>query len=188
MPFDDSDKYQEFDPIVIGGATGDYSVIAPMVSSRWVEFNVLNIAAGDVNGATATIISGNSKPLALNWVGAAGTALDSDHVVHGLAFRQAATTSLIPLTGWIRVTNSEKKVFIRIDTQSSDSAYVTIQFRARLIDKIPGPSHEVHPDHMHTLNQARAETTKQRLQELGIPGYAEEEQPQEMPVPRKKQQ
>jgi hypothetical protein len=186
MPFDDSEQYQEFDPIVIGGPTNDYSVIAPMVSSRWVEFNVLSIATGDVTGATGVVISGNSKPSQPNWVGAVGTALDNDHVVHGLVFRLSQTTSQVPLTGWIRVTNSEKKVFIRIDTKDSDSAYVTLQFRARLIDKVPGPSHEVHPDHMHKLNQARSETTKQRLQEMGVPGYAEESEPEDMPVPRKK--
>ncbi len=186
MPYDDETKYNEFDPIIIGGLTGDYSVIAPVTSARWVEFNVLNIATGDVSGATGVVISGNSKPTQPNWVGAAGTALDSDHVMHGLAFRLAQTTSIVPLTGWIRITNSEKKVFIRIDTKDSDSTYVTLQFRARLLDRIPGPSHEVHPDHSHMLNQARAETTKQRLKEMGIPGWAEEDNPQEMPVPHRR--
>ncbi len=179
--------YQTFDPIIIGGPTGDYSIIAPVTSARWVEFNIINVATGDVSGATGVIISGNSKPVQPNWVGAAGTALDNDHVMHGIAFRQLQSTNAPPAPiSWIRVTNSEKKVFIRIDTKDSDSAYVTLQFRARMLDRIPGPSHEVHPDHSHLLNQARAETTKQRLKEMGIPGWAEEDQPQEMPVPGKR--
>lgn len=168
-------QYNEFDPIIIGGPTGDYSVIAPMMSSRWVEFTVISVATGDVNGATGIVVSGNSKPVQPNWVGAAGTALDTDHVMHGMVFRLAQTVTVTPAPlQWIRVTNSEKKVFIRIDTQNSDSAYVTLQFRARLITVVPGPSHEVHPDHMHTLNQARSEKTVERLREMGIPGYAEE--------------
>ncbi len=180
MPDGDRDLYQEFDPIMIGGPTGDYSVIAPMVSSRWVEFNIISIATGDVSGATGFVISGNSVPKQPNWVGAAGTALDTDHVVHGIVFRLAQTQTITPAPiAWIRVTNSEKKVFIRIDTQNSDSAYVTLQFRARLIDTIPGPSHVVHPDHMANMNKLRSETTKQRLADLGIPGYAQDDDPKE---------
>lgn len=176
----DEDKYQEFDPIIIGGATGDYSVIAPMVSSRWVEFNIISVATGDATGITGFVISGNSKPVQPNWVGAAGTALDSDHVMHGVVVRLNASSTATPAPiAWIRVTNSEKKVFIRIDGPNSDSAYVTIQFRARKLDMIPGPSHTVHPDHMHNMNEFRAEKTKQRLKDMGVPGYAQDDSPGE---------
>ena len=180
MPDGGSDQYQEFDPIIIGGPTGDYSVIAPMASSRWVEFNIVSLATGDVTGATGFVISGNSVPKQPNWVGAAGTALDSDHVVHGIVFRLAQSQTSTPAPfAWIRVTNSEKKVFIRIDTQNSDSAYITLQFRARLLDNIPGPSHTVHPDHMRNMNQLRHDTTTQRLGELGIPDYAQDDSAKE---------
>lgn len=174
MPYDDDGKYQEFDPIVIGGTTGDYSVTAPMASSRWVEYNLINFATGDVVGATGFVVSGNSKPAQPNWVGTAGTAMDSDHVMHGVVVRMAASSSFSPFVEWIRVTNSEKKVFIRIDTQASDSAYVTLQFRARYIETVPGPAPTGHPDHPDEINKMRSETAKQRLSDLGIPGYAQE--------------
>jgi hypothetical protein len=175
MDSDDENLYTEFDPIIIGGPTNDYSIIAPMVSSRWVQFAILSICTGDPAGATGVVVSGNSKPVQPNYVGAAGTALDTDHVMHGQAFRILASTTVTPAPlQWIRVTNSEKKVFVRIDAQASSSAYVTLQFRARRLTIVPGPSHEVHPDHMHTLNQARSEMTVERLKEMGVPGYAEE--------------
>lgn len=167
------DSYSDpYPPLVIGGPTGDYFVVADVPDCRWAEYRVLLATNGDVAGAAALVVS-DKKPIALKYDGS--QTLNNDAHLYGQAIRLGPTITQPLIEDWIRITNSEKKVFVRIDAQATCSAYVTLQFRIKRLEVVPGPSHEVHPDHMQNLNQARAKTTTERLKALGIPGYAEEE-------------
>jgi hypothetical protein len=147
--------YNEFPTQTIGGAAGDYSLTCPVTSARWVEYCVVSVA-----GNGNVVVSGNSKPSALKYDGSV-TLSDGAEVV-GIAYSQNGTvTSVSPR--WERVSNSQKKVFIRIDPSTGASVYVSIKFRARLLDKVPAQVVAVHPDHAQQLNIARAEAVKERL-------------------------
>lgn len=153
--------YEYFPAIVIGGPTGDYFIPTPTSSNRWTEFAIVAVTNGDV-GAGSVIISGNSKPVKVLTDGS--VTLNNDNVVKGIMYRLAASAST---SGggdvYERVTNSERKVFIRIDAAASNSIFVSLRFRNRIIDKVPGPNHTVHPNNMQDLNNARADATRQRL-------------------------
>ena len=168
-----TDGYEYFPPVTIGGPTGDYFIICPVTSCQWAEFAVDTIVNGD-GGTGAIVISGNSVPKALDYTGLTANTFTNQVFLKGWPVRIPATTTQFINSDYERITNSEKKVFARIDAAATTSMYITLRFRIKVLTIIPGPSHEVHPDHMHTLNQARAETTVQRLKELGVPGYAEE--------------
>jgi hypothetical protein len=166
-------SFEESPAITIGGATGDYFVIAPIVNGRWAEYCIDTIVNGD-GGTGAIVVSGNTIPKALDYTGIAANKMSNDAFLKGVPYRIPATTTQQMNSSWERITNSEKKVFIRIDAASSTSMFVTLRFRSKVLGTVPGPSHEVHPDYMQEMNKARAETTKQRLKDMGIPAYAEE--------------
>lgn len=153
--------YEYFPAVTIGGPTGDYFIPTPTSSNRWTEFAIVAVTNGDV-GSGSVIISGNSKPVKLLTDGS--VTLNNDNVVKGITYRLAASAST---SGggdvYERVTNSERKVFIRIDAAASNSIFVSLRFRNRLITRIPGPQHTVHPNNMQDLNNARADATRQRL-------------------------
>lgn len=161
-----NDPYNYFPPITIGGPTGDYFVECPVTSGRWVEFAVVAIANGDV-GVGAVVVSGDSKPVALNYTG--GNTLSDETYLRGIAYRLGASTTLIgDSDAFYRVTHSQKRVFVRIDAGTSNSMYVTLQFRIKPLDRIPGPSVTVHPDHAHQMNIAREDKTIERLTHMGV--------------------
>jgi len=164
--------YQELPPITIGGEPGSYEVPCPIASCRWAEFAIDSVVNGDA-GTAALFVTGNSAPgFEMNYAGV--NSLSNDEYVYGTPIRVPATTTL-PINGdYQRITNSERKVFVRIDGTAGGSTYVTLRFRARILERIPGPSKEVHPDHAHELNKLRADNVNQRLAELGIPKYANE--------------
>lgn len=168
------DGYNYFPPITIGGPTGDYIVTAPITSCRWAEFAVDTIVNGD-GGTGAIVVSGNSAPKALDYTGSSAIKFSDDVQLKAWPVRIPATTTQYINSDYERITNSQKRVFVRIDAAASTSIYVTLRFRVKPHRIIPGPSPTVHPDAMENMNKLRSETAKQRLQELGIPGYAEEE-------------
>lgn len=167
------DGYNYYPPITIGGPTGDYSVPCPVTSCQWAEFAIDSVANGD-GGTGACVISGNSVPKALDYTGLAANTFTDNTFLKGWPVRIPATTTQYINSDYERITHSSKRVFVRIDAAASTSMYVTVRFRTKVLAVIPGPSHEVHPDHAHTLNQARSEKTMERLKEIGVPAYAEE--------------
>lgn len=166
-------SYEELPPITLGGPTGDYFVICPIRSGKWVEFAIDTIVNGD-GGTGAIVVSGSAIPKALDYTGQSTIKLSDDAVLRGTPFRIPATTTQQINSSWERITNSEKKVWVRIDAAASTSMYIALRFRNKVLDVVPGPNHEVHPDFMQEMNKARSETTRQRLQDMGIPAYAEE--------------
>ncbi len=155
------ERYTELAPRIIGGPSGDYFLTADIPTGRWVEFRVLSIAEGDAQPG-AILISHKSKPGVLLWDGT--ITLNDASLVDGLVYRLGQTSSAPLVPTWIRVLNSQYRVFLRIDVPNTTSAYVTIQFRHRVLDRVPGPSHEVHPDYMQNMNEARADAVRQRLE------------------------
>lgn len=156
-----AEDYEYFPAITVGGPAGDYSIATPTSSNRWTEFSIVSITNGD-GGAGSVVISGNSKPKAVAIDGS--VTLNNDNVIKGIICRVAASATVSPGgDSYERVTNSEKKVFLRIDPAASTSIFVAIRFRNRLLKVIPGPSTTVHPDNMQALNNARADATRARL-------------------------
>ncbi len=151
-------EYEEFPPITLGGPTGDYSVRCPVTSARWVEYKICSVA---FSLAGSIVISGNGKPaLGLDYSG--GTTYNTDNCIWGEAYASGGSGS-IPVDGlWRRITDSEKKLFVRIDTNGA--LFTSIQFRIRVLDIIPGPATTVHPDYPEQLHAARADAVRQRLQ------------------------
>ena len=163
--------------LTVGGPAGDYEVHCPIKSCQWAEFAVDMVTNGDVGTGTA-VVSGDAQPLSgtIKYDGTVtinGSA-NNNAAVHGLLFRIPLTTTQVINSSYERITNSEKKVFLRLDPASSCSMYVAIRFRIMPLKVIPGPSHEVHPDHMDEMNRARSDKTKERLGAMGIPAYAQE--------------
>lgn len=176
---DGSPLYNEYPPITVGGVPGDYIVECPVKSARWAEYSILAISSSDVTGAHACAISGRSTISDStfdyddqSYNGADGT---GDSSVPGvIPIRIAATQTIFPITRWFRITSSEKRVYIHIYTANPvDSAmYITVQFRTRVHEIIPGPSKTVHPDHAHQMNIERADNINEHLKQMGIPAYA----------------
>lgn len=169
-----SNLYQEFPPITIGGPTGDYFARCPVPSARWAEYAIDSVVNGD-GGTGAIVVSGNSAPKALDYTGQATIKLNDDAAFYGTPIRVGSTLTQPINSDYVRITNSERKVFARIDAAAATSLYITIRFRTRILERIPGPSKEVHPDHADNMNRLRSETINQRLGDMGIPKYALEQ-------------
>ena len=168
------DGYNYFPPITIGGPTGDYFVTCPIVSCQWAEFAVDTIVNGD-GGTGALVVSTDvTTPKAFDYSGSSAIKLSDDVQYKGWPIRIPATSTQFINSDYERIINSQKRVYVRIDAAASTSMYITLRFRVKELVTVPGPSHEVHPDHAHELNKARAETTTQRLKDAGVPGYADE--------------
>ena len=160
-------EYIEFPARIVGGGTGNYEIECDVESCQWAEYMVVGISNGAVAGQGAVIVNGNSRAsiqAGLDYTAAAGKSLNKDNSLKGMAWTLLASTSQpAPMTYWERITNSEKRVFVRIDAQSSCSMYVSIRFRIAVLKIIPGPSVTAHPDHAHQVNIARSDATRQRL-------------------------
>ena len=167
------DGYKYFPPITIGGPTGDYFVTCPVTSCEWAEFAVDTVVNGD-GGTGAIVISGNSVPVALDYSGSSVIKFIDQVQLKAWPVRIPSTTTQFINSDYERITNSMKRVFVRIDAAASTSMYITLRFRIKMLDIVPGPASTVHPDHAHKMNEMRAENTKKRLGELGIPTYAQE--------------
>lgn len=169
-----ADDFNYFPAVTVGGPTGDYAAVCPVLSARWAEFSIVTVANGD-GGSASVFATGGSKPIQLLYDGTKklnGAATDGsgDTSMQGVAVRIASTiTQPFDSEAWHRITNSEKKVFVRIDAGNNSSCYVSLRFRVKELTVIPGPSVTVHPDHAHQMNIAREEKTLERLKRMGIP-------------------
>ncbi len=159
-------EYITFPARIIGGLTGSYELQCDVVSCQWVEYMVVAISNGAVAGQGAVLVNGNSRAAAnagLDYVGTATSKLNKDNSLPGMAFTLVASTSIFaPMTYWERITNSEKRVFVRIDAQASCSIYVSIAFRAAVLKTVPGPAVTVHHEQPELMNAARADAIRQR--------------------------
>jgi len=164
--------YEEKPALTIGGPSGDYFVTCPTTSCKWAEYAIDSVVNGD-GGTGAVVVSGNSKPSALDYTGLAQNTFSDDALIKGVPIRVPATVTQVINSSWERITNSQKRVFVRIDAAASTSMFVTIRFRIKVLDIIPGPTQTGHADAMQEMNEARAEMTMKRLQTMGIPGYAQ---------------
>lgn len=168
MADEQSDHYNYFPAMTIGGPTGDYEIISPVPSGRWAEYSIVAIANGDT-GSSSVFVSGRSAPVQLLYNGS--QTMNKDAFVPGIAARVAATTTSYPaLADFEKVTHSQQKVFVRIDVTGGGSCFVTLKFREKLHTVIPGPTPATsHSDHGHQMNIARSEKTSERLQKMGVP-------------------
>ncbi len=162
-----TDDYTYFPVVTIGGPTGDYSFIAPIVSCRWAEFAVVGISNMGSGPPGAITVSGTNPPKTPIIDGS--IKLDFDTFLHGQIFKAPDFSQNCPEFVWNRVPGEDKKVFVRIDAAANTSIYVALQFRVKPITVIPGPALTVHPDHQQQLNIARGEKTLERLEQMGIP-------------------
>lgn len=152
--------YNYFPPVTIGGTSGDYSIVAPVGSNRYAEYQVVEIA----NGAQAAtvVVSGDSTPVAPVFDGS--KTISGDERINGHVFNlPASVTQQGDTTQWDRITHSQHKCFARIDNAASHSTYVTIRFRVRLLTVIPGPPKETHPDLGHQLNIERSQNIQDHI-------------------------
>lgn len=157
------DDYTEFPARIIGGPTGNYFIECDVKSSQWAEYLVVAVANGP-GGAAAVQVNGGSKVYATLLDYAGNTKLSGDNIGIGNAFNLGASSTLVaPMQQWERITDSSKRVYVRVDTVGGNAAFVTVRFRIKKLTNIPALPHSVHPDHMQQLNIARADATRQRL-------------------------
>jgi hypothetical protein len=169
---EEADGYSYFPPVTIGGPTGDYTVDAPVTSARWGEYSLMAVSNGTAGVATIAI-SASGPPKTIKFDGS--VTITDNVALQGQVYRVGTDTSIPIMSDYARMPqNAQKRLYVRIDAAASTSAYVTLRFREKNLTIVPGPAPTVHPDHSHQMNLAREATTKQRLTELGIPGYAEE--------------
>lgn len=143
---DDRD-FNEYPPRTIGGPSGNYILTADVVSAEWIEYRVLRAVMGDTGPGSALVTGDDVQLTALNTLPYNGTVTLSDNTFsRGLPFHLLATTTDNQPTPWIRVTNPQKRVCARIDTPANISLYLTIQFRDKILTKVPQPFKTVHPN------------------------------------------
>jgi hypothetical protein len=159
--------YEEFPSRTLGGGSGSYELLCDVTSCHHAEFIIVSVTTGDAVGITKVFVSGNGPQPAnakLDYAGTTGAALNKDNAAKGMAFSLLASTCIFaPMQFWERITDSQKKVYVRIDTPASNSVYASIRFRIARLKVIPGPSTTVHPDNMQAMSQARADAVRQRL-------------------------
>ncbi len=158
-------EFEYTQPLTIGGPSGDYILDCPIRSCKFAEYSVMSISS---NANATIVLSGTSKPNALDYTGA--TTLNDDAVIAALAINTTTTapTYSAPDT-YFRIINSQKRLFARIDVAVGNAVFLTVRFRIMPISIIPGPAPTAHPDEGHLVNAARAEMTNKRLEQMGIP-------------------
>lgn len=157
------DKYTEFPAITIGGGTGDYFVQCPTTSCQWAEYAIDTVVNGD-GGTGAFVVSGDSKPSALDYTGIAANKMTDGAFLRAVPIRIPATSTQYVNSSYERILNTEKKVYVRIDAASNTSMFITLRFRIRKIDYVQahmGPT--VHPNQQQQMNEARADVIRERL-------------------------
>jgi hypothetical protein len=164
----DEHEYNYFPPITIGGPTGSYFATCDVTSGRYAEFAIDSVVNGD--GGTSSVKVGSSYPLTTDadYSGSASITLTGNSVDKATYFRIPATTTYIVNGSYTRIVNSQKQVFVRVNAGASNSCYVTIRFRERLLTSIPGDPVIVHSDDhdMHNLyNKAREENIRNTLED-----------------------
>lgn len=166
------DKYIVFPPIFFGGPSGDFFVDSPTSSARWYEYRLLSFTSGSGSPNSRIVVSTRQAPLAANYSGA--VTLSDQNFVEGYIYRLPTTSdgqSFLINSPWTKINNSNRRVFARFDVAGSNSAYVTLQFRARIIDVIPGPTPTVPPELEQQMNiQRNYEISKRLGKEMDIRG------------------
>lgn len=166
-------NYIHFPSMIFGGVKGSYFLTCPVTSCKWAEYKVLSIANSTIADAFV-VVSGDSAPVDLSYVVASSQQLNDMVFLRGQAFFATFETGRYPVMPWQRITDSQKRIFMNLDN-GAGVTYVTVQFRARILDVVPGPSPTIHPDLEQQMNIERERTIEKRLASVGIPKKAIEE-------------
>jgi hypothetical protein len=162
------DQYNVFPSIIFGGGPGDYEVEVPVQSCKWAEYRILQIA-NSTSGDAQVTVSGDSPPPTIPYAAPLKTLNDNVFFrgeTYQCVFEQTTHGSKI----WQRITHSQRRLFARIDSTGGGATYITVQFRVRVLDKIPAPIEAApHPDLGQQVNITRAKRTNDRLKLAGIP-------------------
>lgn len=154
----DSEKWNYFPSIAVGGAPGDYIARVPVASNQFAEFMVVGIANGATTQANV-IISGMTDSLGVDF---SGTSLYNDTFqINGQVYRCGTNTTLNPAESWERVANSQGMVWIHV--QNAACCIVTIRFRVKILAKIPAPFRTVHPNEEQQYNYMREDRIRQAV-------------------------
>ena len=161
---DCQDSYNEYPSVSIGGPPGDYTLVSPISSCEWLEYQVVSVCSFGVNPGTV-LVSGFSGPKPIDGSGAS--------TYNGFGNGGPATfinahvipinpNQFIPTLGpWERVSNQNLHVKIRID--GVIAAFVTIRMRSKIIKVIPAPFRTVDPDRPEDMSVAREEQILQAV-------------------------
>jgi len=149
----ESEDYQYFPCVMVGGGPGDYLVRCPVSSSKEFEFAV--VAIGNTQAKFMTVqVSGVGPPKPLDGT-QASTYNDTSFVPAMVFTLQTNNASAFPNVFYDRITNADGIVYIRIDGGNPGVAYVTIKFRVKILRVIPAPFQTVHPDAMAAMHKER---------------------------------
>jgi hypothetical protein len=153
------DNFNEFPPRFFGGPSGDYFIIADMISAEWLEYRIVSIALGDAGPGTLIITASDIEfPETYPWD---GTVTFTDTATpNGIIYRMSATTSPPIVPTWVRIVGPQRRLLARIDVPANTSMFVTVQFRAKVLKTIPSPFVTVHPEHQEQYHLERAQRVK----------------------------
>ena len=163
------DHYNIFPSLIFGGGAGDYEIECPVRSCKWAEYRILQIANSSGGAAQVTVSGDNPLVLTLPYTGTLKT-LNDDVFLRGEAYNIGQSTTAVGSLVWQRITHSQRRLFARIDSTGNGATFITVQFRVRVLDRIPGPIEAApHPDLGHQVNIAREKRIQDRLIKAGIP-------------------
>lgn len=159
-----------FPPVLIGGPSGDYVAQCPVASCEEAEFEVIAVATNDSGTPQALITGDKPQPKQLAYDGTASLGLFSgtdggSQVFPGIAIAWPGANIPSPPAGeYFPITDSQKRIFVRIDVTSGKAMYVTLRYRVRPIRQVVGNVATVHPDMEREHNLAREHQAAARLQ------------------------
>lgn len=155
--------YLYFPPITIGGASGDYVTTCPVMSCEEAEFEILSVATTDT-ATPMVLVTGDSKPKQLPYDGSIQIGLISgtdggSQAFPGVAMAWGGANIPAPPVGeFFPITDSQRRIFARIDCAGGKSVYVSLRYRVRpirsVVDRV-----ETH-DTERSYNAASAEVVR----------------------------
>jgi hypothetical protein len=154
----EKESYLEFPVRTVGGPSGDYAMIADVVSCDWVEFRVVAFSALNAGPFIATITGTEIETQeALVTDGSVTYTVDgtSDKSFYGTVLCVASKSTIVNATDWHRVVGPQRRVVMRLDGPANSSGYVSLQFRARILTRIPAPARTVHPSEQQQSHYER---------------------------------
>lgn len=172
--------YLYFPPITIGGASGNYVTLPPSTSCEEAEFEILSIATTDTGTPMVLVTSdqsGDQQPHQLPYdgsvsIGKVGGTDNGSQAYPGIAMAWGGANIPAPPVGeFFPITDSQRRVFVRIDCAGGKSVYVSLRYRLRPVRSVVA-SVETH-DTERSYNAASAEKAYERLRSETIAGRGE---------------
>jgi hypothetical protein len=162
------DGYLYFPPITIGGATGNYVTQCPLVGCEEAEYEILSYSTTDT-GSPMLLISGDQKFSQLVYDGSQqigllnGTDNGAQNVPAIAAAWSGASIPTPPVSEFFPITDSQNRIFVRVDCAGGKSLYVSLRYRIRPIRTVVAEVATVHHDREREHNLARAERAHEQL-------------------------